>query len=221
MRSMIGGCPDQDLTNVGLCGARGDDIVIGNDESPSEECAMDATDGNSASRRTACKLALIVVIASLAQSVSPAATVPGGGRMLHQGASVTFTSWAVNRPADSSTDARVRFSGVVGGQVGRGRFAGRILSDARTPHPRLWLGHARYEFHGGNHVLIADVDITENEEMVPTTATIQGVVTSGWLRGARVTGRYTRWDWCGVPTPGNVSGTSCIRGSLQVAPRST
>jgi hypothetical protein len=178
---------------------------------------MDATEGNHASRGTARMLALLVVLAGLALSISPAVTVAGSGRTHEQGVSVTFTNWAVSRPADPSTRAGIRFTGVAGGQVG-GRVTARILSDERTTQPRLWIGHARYAFRGGNHVFVADVRITENELTVPLSGTIQGVVTSGWLRGARVIGHYTHWDWCGVPTRGNVQGTSCIRGSLLVVP---
>jgi len=89
-----------------------------------------------------------------------------------------------------ATSAGVRMTGVVGGDVGRGRYTGKILDDAMTTQPKLWLGHARYEFHGRVHSFVADLHITENDGIVPITATIQGTVTSGWLKGAHVTGQY-------------------------------
>jgi hypothetical protein len=74
----------------------------------------------------------------------------------------------------------------------------------------------RYEFHGFRHTFIADMHITENDGVVPVTATLQGVVTSGWLRGAQVTGVYTQFATCPIPTPGNVLGSVCFQGKLHL-----
>ena len=147
-------------------------------------------------------------------SLSAGAAVAGGG---HRGsADVTFTKWVTTVPADPTTLAGIRMTGVVGGDVGRGRYRGRVLDDAATTQPKLWLGHARYEFHGRAHSFVADLHITENDAIVPITATIQGIVTGGWLKGARVTGRYRQWDTCPIPTPGNVFGTTCFQGTLHL-----
>ena len=107
-------------------------------------------------------------------------------------------------------------AGVVGGDVGRGRYTGLIIGDDTTTQPGFWLGHARYEFHGRWHSFIADLHITENDMVNPVTATIQGVVTRGWLKGAQVTGQYQQWDVCPIPTPGNVLGTTCFQGTLHL-----
>ena len=107
-------------------------------------------------------------------------------------------------------------AGVVGGDVGPGRYAGQVLGDDTTSMPGFWLGHARYEFYGKKHSFIADVHIIENDTTVPITAVIHGVVTSGWLKGEPVTGEYRQWDSCPIATPGNVFGTTCFQGALHI-----
>ena len=97
---------------------------------------------------------------------------------------MTFTKWLVTLPARPVDLAPAHYmAGIVGGDVGRGRYAGLILGDDTTSKPGFWLGHARYEFHGRKHTFIADVHITENDTTDPITATISGTVTSGWLDG--------------------------------------
>jgi hypothetical protein len=109
--------------------------------------------------------------------------------------------------------------GIVGGDVGRGRYAGEVLGDDTTSRPGFWLGHARYELHGRKHTVIADLQITEDDRTPALiTATIDGVVTDGWLEGAHVTGRYRQWDVCPIPTPGNALGTVCFQGTLHLQP---
>ena len=51
-----------------------------------------------------------------------------------------------SRPVDRGRDRLM--TGVVGGDVGRGRYAGEIISDDTTSRPGFWLGHVTYEFHG-------------------------------------------------------------------------
>ncbi|HET6172183.1 MAG TPA: hypothetical protein VFD90_06250 [Gaiellales bacterium] len=163
-------------------------------------------------RRTAFALAAAAVTATLAVAFSPTPA------LAHQrGADVTFTKWVVTPPASSSTLAGVQMTGVVGGDVGRGRYAGEVLDDDTASMPGFWLARARYEFHGHRHFFSADLYITEDDR-TPTsiTATIQGVVTDGWLKGARVTGEYARFDTCPIPTPGNVFGTVCFKGALHL-----
>jgi hypothetical protein len=110
-------------------------------------------------------------------------------------------------------------TGVVGGDVGRGRYAGEIISDDTTSQPGFWLGHVRYELHGRKHAVIADLRITEDDRSPALiTATIEGVVTHGWLKGAHATGQYRQWDTCPIPTPGNANGTTCFQGTLHLQP---
>jgi hypothetical protein len=166
------------------------------------------------SRGTRLVLVLAVFIATLSISLSSGVALADGGRHQH-GADATFTKWATSLPADPSTSAGVRMTGIVGGDVGPGRYTGEILSDDTTSQPGFWLGHVRYELHGSRHTVIADLHITEDDRSPALiTATIDGVVTEGWLEGAHVTGQYRQWDTCPIPTPGNVYGTVCFQGTL-------
>ena len=168
--------------------------------------------GRPARSRRVWGLALVAVAGTLSMSLSRAAAV-AGGRDHPRDADVTFTKWITSLPTDPSTLAGVHMAGVVGGDVGRGRYVGRVISDNTTSKPGFWLGHARYGFHGRRHTFVANVHITENDTTVPITATIRGVVRKGWLKGARVTGRYRQWDSCPIPTPGNVLGERLLPGA--------
>jgi hypothetical protein len=160
---------------------------------------------------------VLAICAIVVVSLSPDAALANGGRH-HHGADANFTKWATTLPADPSTSAGVLMTGVVDGDVGRGRYAGEIISDDTT-HTGFWLGHVRYEFHGHKHTFIADLHITEDDRTPALiTATIDGVVTQGWLKGAHVTGQYRQWDTCPIPTPGNVYGTTCFQGTLHLQP---
>jgi hypothetical protein len=169
--------------------------------------------------RRGTSLALTVVIAALSLSLGSGAAQANGGRHHqhhHRAADATFTKWATTLPADPSTSAGVLMIGIVGGDVGRGRYAGQIISDDTT-HTGFWLGHVTYEFHGHKHTFLADLHITEDDR-APTliTATIEGVVTQGWFEGAHVTGQYRQWDTCPIATPGNVYGAVCFQGTLHL-----
>ncbi len=164
--------------------------------------------------RLGCALTLAAALALTSLSLTAAAATTGGA---HRGsADVTFTKWVTTLPADPATLAGIHMTGIVGGDVGPGRYRGKVIDDATTTQPKLWLGHARYEFHGRAHWFVADLHITENDGLVPITATIQGIVTRGWLKGAHVTGQYREWDTCPIPTPGNVLGTTCFEGTLHL-----
>jgi len=165
-------------------------------------------------RRVGFVLVLAALCAGLGAIASPGAALAGGRHQ--RSADVTFTKWIVVAPPSPTTNAGAVMAGVVGGDVGRGRYAGLVLDDDTTTQPGFWLGHARYEFHGRKHFFAADLHITENDTVVPVTATIQGIVTTGWMKGARVTGQYRQWDACPIPTPGNVFGTTCYQGTLHL-----
>lgn len=161
--------------------------------------------------------AAVAASATLAVSVSPAAARADHGRHHHRGADVTFTKWVIVLPTDPVTLTGAGMIGVVGGDVGRGDFAGEVLGGDVTSQPGFWLGHARYEFHGHKHFFVADVHPTEDDgNPALVTATIDGVVTQGWMRGAEVTGEYTQYGVCPLPTPGNVFGTTCFQGTLHL-----
>jgi hypothetical protein len=170
-------------------------------------------------RRMICAVALVAGVATQAIAASPGVALADGARHNHhhrRSADVTFTKWVVEGPADPSTLAGVLMVGVVGGDVGDGRFAGEVLRDDTTSKPGFWLARVRYEFHGSEHSFVADVRVTEDDTKTPITATIRGVVARGWLKGAHVTGEYTQQISCPIPTPGNVFGTICWQGTLHL-----
>lgn len=165
--------------------------------------------------------ALVTLVATLAIALSPGtATAAAGWRQHHwhpRTADVTFTKWVVALPTDPSTTlAGVQMAGVVGGDVGQGLFRGQVFSDDTVTQPGFWLAHVGYDVFGRDHWLIADLHVTEDDRGGPVTATIEGVVAAGWMFGAQVSGQYTRWDTCPIPTPGNVLGTTCFIGTLHL-----
>jgi hypothetical protein len=137
----------------------------------------------------------------------------GGNR---RSADVTFTKWVTSLPEDPSTFAGISMDGVVGGDVGSGTFSGMVVSDDTTSRPGFWLAQALYGFIGAKRSFVAHNLITENDTTSPITATIRGLVISGWMMGAHVTGEYTLLDPCPIPTPGNVLGTACFQGTLHL-----
>jgi hypothetical protein len=158
---------------------------------------------------------LVAVFAAVfALGPAPSALADTGGVQGHT-FDVTFTKWVTSLPANPPSFAGVSMAGIVGGDVGDGRYAGEVLSDDLSV-PGVWLGHARYEIYGQKHSFIADLHIRENDTVNPATATITGVVTHGWLKGAPVTGEYTVMAVCPIATPGNAFGTLCFQGTLHV-----
>lgn len=171
-------------------------------------------------RRMVATLALLVGVAAPSIAASPGtAAADGGRRQHHRGADATFTKWVVQGPADPSTLAGVLMVGVIGGDAGDGHFAGAVLSDDKTSRPGFWLARVRYEFHGDEHSFTLDVRVTEDDTKSPITATLRGVVTKGWLKGARMTGEYTQRDSCPISTPGNAFGAICWQGTVHLEPR--
>ena len=159
--------------------------------------------------------ALVLVVTSLfALAPTQLALADAGGVQGHT-FDFTFTKWVTSPPAYSPSMAGVSMAGIVGGDVGNGRYAGVVLSDNLTQEPNFWLAHARYEFYGEKHSFIADVYVTQNEKT--HTALITGVVTQGWLKGAQITGEYTVMPSCPIATPGNVFDPPvCFQGTLHV-----
>jgi hypothetical protein len=166
--------------------------------------------------RSALVLALVMSPAVVAQARPSAGGSADGGRAVRS-ADVTFTKWVVGLPTDpAATLAGASMAGVVGDDVGSGTYAGMVLRDDRVSMPGFWLAEAQYGFFGSAQSFVAHNSITENDTATPITATIDGVVIWGWMKGARVTGGYTRLDSCPIPTPGNVFGTVCFQGTLHL-----
>src|SRR5262245_56929382 len=160
-------------------------------------------------------LILAVVLASSFAVTAQARTGSSAHPRGQKSADVTFTKWMTSLPNDPSA-AGASMAGVVGGDVGDGTYAGIVLSDDTTSVPGFWLGHALYGIIGSEHTFVANNFITEDDTVSPVTATIAGRVVVGWMRDARVTGEYTAFDTCPIPTPGNVLGTVCFQGTLHL-----
>jgi len=158
-------------------------------------------------------LALMLVL-SFAAAPAQLVQADAGGVKGHS-FDVTFTKWATSAPVYYPSLAGVSMAGVVGGDVGHGRYAGEVLSDDLSQEPGFWLANARYEFYGEKHSFIANVYVTQNNNT--GQASITGVVTQGWLKGAYLTGEYTVMPVCPIATPGNVFGTLCFQGTLHIS----
>ena len=165
-------------------------------------------------------IGVILAIAVAAGCAVVAEARPTAGGSLdrnHRSADVTFTKWVTSPSADTSTAAGSGMAGVVGGDVGRGVFVGMVVKDDTTSKPHFWLGQPLYGVFGSKHSFVANNFITEDDRDPNTiTATIRGVVMMGWMKGARVTGEYTQFDKCPIPTPGNVLHHVCFRGTLHL-----
>lgn len=111
----------------------------------------------------------------------------------------TFTKWIAGYP---------NMAGVVGGDVGPGTYAGLIITrtgSGTVADPILIT--ADYHFNGSRHSFTARVDIVE----IGTEATIDGVVTDGWLQGNLAQGEFSVIQ-C---THGGVT-TTCFQGTLDL-----
>ena len=179
----------------------------------------DGIDRPGTSRRASFTRTLIAVVAVLSLLLSSGAAQANGGRHHHQhrGADATFTKWATTLPADPSTAAGTLMAGVVGGDVGRGRYAGEIIGDDTVLSARLLAGARHLRIPWPQAHLHRRPPHNRRRQNAPLiTATIEGVVTQGWFEGAQVTGQYRQWDTCPIPTPGNVYGTVCFQGTLHL-----
>ena len=109
----------------------------------------------------------------------------------------TFTKWLVGEgPA---------MAGVVGGAVGEGTYAGKILEYRPGD---VTIVEALYGFEGSERSFTALVHV----EQIGLHAAISGVVTEGWGKGRPVRGSFDeiKCDHDGVTT-------DCWQGSLEVA----
>ena len=158
--------------------------------------------------------ALVLVVASLFAVAPAQSTLADAGGVKGHTFDFTFTKWATSLPKLYPSLAGVLMEGIVGGDVGNGRYAGEVISDDLTLEPNFWIANAQYEFYGKKHSFIADVHVIENHNT--KTAVITGVITQGWLKGAQLTGEYTVMPVCPIATPGNVFGTLCFQGTLHI-----
>lgn len=118
----------------------------------------------------------------------------------------TFTKYIIDYP---------NMTGIVGGDVGTGTYAGEVLSLNTVGY--ITSIEAIYHFNGRVHSFTAHVFVTENDAPGAGNATITGSVTEGWLKDASVTGEYNVMGICPIPTPGNQEGTQCYQGILHIS----
>jgi hypothetical protein len=141
-------------------------------------------------------LAVIGAVALLTLSLGIGSALAGqDARNAHN----TFTKWFIGFP---------NMTGFVDGDVGPGTYSGLVRSKTGTgtaADPILIT--ADYQFNGSLHSFTARVDIVE---IIPT-ATINGVVTDGWLAGNLAQGEFTVVTSCSY----NGGGT-CFQGYLDI-----
>jgi hypothetical protein len=140
---------------------------------------------------------LIAAVSLLALTLGAGVASANSGRHTDE-AHNTFTKYVSTYPA---------MTGVVGGDVGSGTYAGEILK--RTPGTTTVI-EALYHFNGSRHTFSALVHV----EQTGLKAVITGVVTEGWLKGHPVEGKYTQITCTQSP-----NGT-CFQGTLDILRRS-
>lgn len=120
---------------------------------------------------------------------------------------VAFTKWVIDYP---------NMAGLVSGDAGAGLFAGEILNIEPTANGDKI--DAFYHINGGAFQFTAHNHVTEN--LQKGTAVINGVVTDGPMKGARVRGEYQIISPCGVINAQNGDGGDiCYQGTLTIAGR--
>jgi len=110
----------------------------------------------------------------------------------------------VPEPAIGTDVSSAADGGVVGGAVGEGAYAGKVLD--LEPGPTTVIA-AIYQFKGSKRLFTALVHV----EQTGLEAEITGVVIDGWKKGNPVKGRYTQitCDHDGITT-------DCYRGTVDV-----
>jgi hypothetical protein len=108
----------------------------------------------------------------------------------------TFTKWLVGEGPN--------MAGVVGGAVGEGAYAGKVLDMNPGPTTKI---EAIYGFNGSERPFTALVHV----EQTGLEAVITGVVIDGWGKGKPVEGRYTE-----IKCDHDGTTTDCWRGTLAI-----
>lgn len=155
-----------------------------------------------------CKVMTVLFAVALAAGVAPGAVSADSGSV-----EATFTKWVVGDTDPSADQDLFDMVGIVGGAVGAGTFTGEVLT--RVDNGTTTTIHAVYHINGSSTSFVADnYTITQND--ATGVATIVGVVVGGPLNGASVTGGFRTMATCDIPTPGNVLGRECFKGTLHI-----
>lgn len=137
--------------------------------------------------------------------------VPSGNRD-HRDATVSWTKWVTDWPEN---DGITGVFGIIGGPAEGDIGEGNVTGEALNPIVPLPDGiHIRFEadyhFHGSKHSLTVHFIVTQN--VVDNGGVLEGVVTDGWLKGNRVTGRFTARE-CG---DGEGTISPCFEGTAEI-----
>jgi hypothetical protein len=124
---------------------------------------------------------------------------------------VVFTKW-VTTPGDGAT-VQFNMAGVVSGDVGGGQYAGEVLEV--TDAGATTTIKALYHLNGSAHQLTARLTVVQDN--TAGTAVLKGVVTDGWMKGAKVRGTYQVIAPCGIANAQNgLFGDVCFQGTLRI-----
>ena len=158
-------------------------------------------------------LVVIVVVAALA---APSAVGPTQMARADKGSQeghnfeVTFTKWVTSPGAGP---VLFHMAGVVSGDIGGGQYAGEVLSLNSTAATTTI--QALYHINGGAHQLTAQLTVVQDNKA--GTAVLKGVITDGWMKGARVRGAYQVIAPCGILNAQNGPfGDTCFQGTLRI-----
>jgi hypothetical protein len=127
-------------------------------------------------------LAVLAVALLFQTSITRADAHGQKGDRSHRDAKVNFTKWITGDP--NLPGLLETLEGVVGGDVGKGTFAGEVLKETVTGDLDEIV--AFYHFTGSKHSFSAIVHLDFN--LVTLKAVVIGVVTDGWLKGQALSG---------------------------------
>jgi hypothetical protein len=103
-------------------------------------------------------------------------------------------------------------AGVVSGDVGGGQYVGEVLELTSTEATTTI--KALYHLNGGAHQLTAQLTVVQDNKA--GTAVLKGVVTDGWMKGAKVRGDYQVIAPCGILNANGPFGDICFQGTLRI-----
>lgn len=158
-------------------------------------------------------LFVIVVVAALAAPFAVAPTqmalADKGGRA-GDNVRVIFTKWGTTWGV---APVIANMAGIVSGDVGGGQYVGEVME--LTPTGDTTTIKALYHLNGSAHQLTAQLTVVEDNKT--GTAVLKGVVTDGWMKGAKVRGTYQRIAPCGIENAARgVFGDICFQGKLRI-----
>ena len=148
---------------------------------------------------------LVGTSTALAMQATAADSSRDGGN-----AQVIFTKWVTS---PGVAPVLFNMAGVVSGDVGGGQYVGEVLDLTSTEATTTI--KALYHLNGSAHQLTAELTVVQDNKA--GTAVLQGVVTDGWMKGAKVRGAYQVIAPCGILNAQNGPfGDICFQGTLRI-----